>query len=183
MVLLVSGKDIKRCAEAIEPAKKGRIHVFVGTSPCIARSSSVFQSEVFERRQHDRIRCRSAPTSSSPPWTPAALSRIPAEVVAGVIGAVPPLLTLPDTVIRHGRVEGFVEWLYGQVPELRNVVVSVHRQQRPRFGGGQFTRCSERGRTADRRHQRYRERAGNAAIEEVAMAVHLHFEVWGVHRP
>ena len=53
-------KDIDRCAEAIEPAERGRIHTFIGTSPLHRKyQMGIDEKEVLERIAASVARARS----------------------------------------------------------------------------------------------------------------------------
>jgi 2-isopropylmalate synthase len=180
-------KDIKRCAEALEPAKKARIHVFVGTSPLHREKQlGLTKQEVFDRAVS--MTALAASLRDDVEFSPMDASRTEpeylAEVVAGVIGAGATTVNLPDTVgyATPDEWKQSIEWLYGQVPELRNVVVSVHCHNDLGLAVANSLAAVNAGaRQIEGCINGIGERAGNAAIEEVAMATHLHPEVWGVH--
>ena len=53
-------KDIDRCAEAIKPAVRGRIHTFIGTSPLHRKyQMGIDENEVLERVTASVTRARS----------------------------------------------------------------------------------------------------------------------------
>jgi 2-isopropylmalate synthase len=180
-------KDIKRCAEAIEPAKNGRIHVFVGTSPLHREKQlNMTKAEIFERAVSMTAFAKTFRDDIE--FSPMDASRTEpeylAEVVGAVIGAGATTINLPDTVgyATPDEWKASIEWLYGQVPELRNVVVSVHCHNDLGLAvANSLAAVSAGARQIEGCINGIGERAGNAAIEEVAMAVHLHPEVWGVH--
>src|SRR4029078_8953729 len=52
-------KDIDRCAEAIKPARRGRIHTFIGTSPLHRKyQMGIDEKEVLERVSASVTRAR-----------------------------------------------------------------------------------------------------------------------------
>jgi 2-isopropylmalate synthase len=180
-------KDIQRCAEALEPAKKARIHVFVGTSPLHREKQlNMSKKEVFDRAVSMTALAKSLRDDVE--FSPMDASRTEpeylAEVVAAVIGAGATTVNLPDTVgyATPDEWKASIEWLYGQVPELRNVVVSVHCHNDLGLAvANSLAAVSAGARQIEGCINGIGERAGNAAIEEVALATHLHPEVWGVH--
>jgi 2-isopropylmalate synthase len=180
-------KDIKRCAQALEPAAKGRIHVFVGTSPLHREKQlGLSKREVLERAVSMTALAKTFRDDIE--FSPMDASRTEpgylAEVVAGVIGAGATTINLPDTVgyATPDEWKASIEWLYGQVPELRNVVVSVHCHNDLGLAvANSLAAVSAGARQIEGCINGIGERAGNAAIEEIALATHLHPEVWGVH--
>jgi len=178
--------DVKRCAEALKPARRARIHVFVGTSP-IHRQ---FQLRMSQKEVYDRAVEMTALAKTfreDVEFSPMDASRTEpeflAEVVAGTIEAGATTINLPDTVgyatpEEWGRL---IEWLKVKVPRLNEVVISVHchndlglatanSMASIRAGARQIEVCVNG----------IGERAGNAALEEVAMTTQLHPEVFGV---
>ena len=106
-----------------------------------------------------------------------------AEVLHGVIEAGATTINLPDTVgyATPDEWRGLIDWLRTKVPSLDSVTLSVHCHNdlglavanslaSVRAGARQIETCVNG----------IGERAGNAALEEVAMATRLHPEVFGV---
>lgn len=178
--------DVLRCAEALRPASRARIHVFIGTSP-IHRESQLHLSaaEVLERAVSMTALARSLRDDVE--FSPMDASRTEpgflAEVVGACIAAGASTINLPDTVgyATPDEWRTLIEWLRRQVPELDSVTLSVHCHNdlglavanslaSVRAGARQVETCVNG----------IGERAGNAALEEVAMATRLHPEVFGV---
>ncbi len=178
--------DVRQCAKALEPAQRARIHVFIGTSPTHRESQlHMTQAEVFE---HARSMTALAKTfREDVEFSPMDASRTEpeylADVVAATIEAGATTINLPDTVgyATPDEWRGLIEWLYVRVPSLAGVTLSVHCHNdlglavanslaSVRAGARQVETCVNG----------IGERAGNAALEEVAMATRLHPEVFGV---
>ncbi len=178
--------DVRQCAKALEPAQRARIHVFIGTSPTHRESQlHMTQAEVFE---HARSMTALAKTfREDVEFSPMDASRTEPEylvdIVAATIEAGATTINLPDTVgyATPDEWRGLIEWLYVQVPSLAGVTLSVHCHNdlglavanslaSVRAGARQVETCVNG----------IGERAGNAALEEVAMATRLHPEVFGV---
>ena len=179
-------EDVRSCAKALAKAKRARIHVFIGTSP-IHREGQLrmTQAEVYERSvsmtrlaksfQEDVEYSAMDTTRTEPDYL--------AHVLNGCIEAGATTINLADTVgyATPDEWRQLIEWLYVQVPALKDVTVSVHCHN----DLGLATANSLIGIRAGARQVEgcingIGERAGNTALEEVAMAVRLHPEVFGV---
>ncbi|HSP65519.1 MAG TPA: 2-isopropylmalate synthase, partial [Candidatus Deferrimicrobium sp.] len=178
--------DVRQCAKALEPAQRARIHVFIGTSP-IHRDSQLHmtQTEVLERARSMTALAKTFREDVE--FSPMDASRTEpeylADVVAATIDAGATTINLPDTVgyATPDEWRGLIEWLTARVPALAGVTLSVHCHNdlglavanslaSVRAGARQVETCVNG----------IGERAGNAALEEVAMATRLHPEVFGV---
>ena len=178
--------DVRQCAKALEPAQQARIHVFIGTSP-IHRDSQLHmtQAEVLERARSMTALAKTFREDVE--FSPMDASRTEpeylADVVAGCIEAGATTINLPDTVgyATPDEWRGLIDWLHMRVPALDTVTLSVHCHNdlglavanslaSVRAGARQVETCVNG----------IGERAGNAALEEVAMATRLHPEVFGV---
>jgi 2-isopropylmalate synthase len=179
-------EDVRSCAKALARAKRARIHVFIGTSP-IHREGQLrmTQAEVYERAvsmtrlaksfQDDVEYSAMDTTRTEPDYL--------AHVLNGCIEAGATTINLADTVgyATPDEFRQLIEWLYVQVPALKGVTLSVHCHN----DLGLATANSLIGILAGARQVEgcingIGERAGNTALEEVAMAVRLHPEVFGV---
>jgi 2-isopropylmalate synthase len=178
--------DVRQCAAALEPAARARLHVFIGTSP-IHRDSQLHmsQGDVLERAVSMTALAKTFREDVE--FSPMDASRTEpeylAEVVAGCIEAGATTINLPDTVgyATPDEWRGLIDWMYTRVPSLAAITLSVHCHNdlglavanslaSVRAGARQVETCVNG----------IGERAGNAALEEVAMATRLHPEVFGV---
>ncbi len=170
--------DIDRAAAALEAAAHGRLHVFIATSDIhLTHKLRIEREECIDRAVMAVQRARRYTGDvefSAEDATRTDLAFL-ARVVAAVLEAGATTINLPDTVgyahpeeIRH-----MLATLYGRVPGLRDVVVSVHCHDDLGLAvanslagiaaGARQVECTVNG---------IGERAGNAALEEIVMALH-----------
>jgi 2-isopropylmalate synthase len=179
-------KDVLACADALKPANDARIHVFIGTSP-IHRDG---QLRMTQREVYDRAVAMTALAKTfreDVEFSPMDASRTEPQYLAEIVGACieagATTVNLPDTVgyATPDEWRRLIEWMYDQVPSMRDVTLSVHCHNdlglatanslvSVRAGARQVETCVNG----------IGERAGNAALEEVATATRLHPEVYGV---
>ena len=186
-------EDIDASAEALADARRSRIHVFIATSPIhMEKKLRLEPAEVVEQarwavgyasaaptRSSSRARTRHAPTPS-----------FVATLCREAIQAGATTINLPDTVgyCLPEEYASFLREVQHRCPELAEVALSVHCHNDlglavanslagVRAGAGQVE-CTVNG---------IGERAGNAALEEVVMALRVRsarFEAeTGVTRP
>jgi 2-isopropylmalate synthase len=183
-------EDIVTAAEAIRDAKKPRIHTFVGTSP-LHRDMVSWANP--ERRLEDILEhaveaVRLARTyTDDVEFSPMDASRTEkeylADIIAATIEAGATTINVPDTVGYADPQEWgeLLTWLYGRVPSLRGVVLSVHchddlgmavanSMAAVRAGARQVEGCING----------IGERAGNASVEEIATAVRIRPDIYRV---
>ena len=179
-------EDVRVCADALRPAKHARIHIFIGTSP-IHREGQLrlTQREVYERA----VSMTSLALSfcDDVEFSPMDASRTEPEYLAEIVGACidagATTINLPDTVgyATPDEWRHLIAWMYERVPSMHGVTLSVHCHNdlglatanslvSVRAGARQVETCVNG----------IGERAGNAALEEVATATRLHPEVYGV---
>jgi 2-isopropylmalate synthase len=171
--------DIEACAEALQEARRSRIHVFIATSPLhMAKKLQLEPEEVVERvrrsvraarERSDEVQFSAEDATRSEPEF---LARVCGEAIAA--GAT--TINLPDTVgyCLPEEHESFLRRVQELCPELTRAVLSVHCHNDlglavantlagVRAGAGQVE-CTVNG---------IGERAGNAALEEVVMALRV----------
>ncbi len=178
-------KDIERCAEAVAPAgKKGRIHVFLATSP-IHRQYKLKKDKAEIVRQaaasvgYARNFCEDVEFSAED------ASRTEpdflAEVTRAVIDAGAATVNIPDTVGYAIPTEfgALIAHLFAQVPNIRRAVINVHCHNDLGLAvanslaavqnGAGGVECTING---------LGERAGNCALEEVVMALRTREDIF-----
>jgi 2-isopropylmalate synthase len=179
-------EDVRACAEALKPAPRARIHVFIGTSP-IHREGQLrmTQGEVYQRSVAMTRLAKGFREDVE--FSPMDASRTEpeylAEVVNGCIEAGATTINLPDTVGYATSEEWrqLIEWLYQRVPALAGVTLSVHCHNDLGLATANSLASIRSGaRQVETCVNGIGERAGNAALEEVVTAVRLHPEVFGV---
>jgi 2-isopropylmalate synthase len=178
--------DVQACADALRPARKARIHVFIGTSP-IHREGQLHmtQHEVYERAVAMTALAKSLRDDVE--FSPMDASRTEpeylAEIVGGCIDAGATTINLPDTVgyATPDEWRALITWMYGAVPRLAGVVLSVHCHNDLGLAtANSLVSVLSGARQVETCVNGIGERAGNAALEEVAMATRLHPDVYGV---
>ena len=178
--------DVRRCAQALEPARRARIHVFIGTSP-IHRDAQLrlTRQQVLERAVAMTRLAREFRDDVE--FSPMDASRTEpeflAEVIEAVIDAGATTVNVPDTVgyATPDEWRDLLGWLRMKVPRIDDVVLSVHCHNDLGLAtANSLTSVRAGARQIETCVNGIGERAGNAALEEVAMATRLHPEVFGV---
>jgi len=179
--------DVDRAAQALEAGARPRIHTFIATSPVhMEKKLNMTPDEVVERAVDAVRRARGYvddvefSAEDAGRSDPDFLVRIFTEAIAA--GAT--TINIPDTV-------GYLmPWEYGEliayvrerVPGVEAVDVSTHCHDDLGFAvanslsgvrnGATQVECTING---------IGERAGNASLEEVVMAIETRRDFWGVH--
>ncbi|MEK7246388.1 MAG: 2-isopropylmalate synthase, partial [Pseudomonadota bacterium] len=169
--------DIERAAEALRPAKRRRIHTFISTSPLHMKyklqmepdavHEKVIESVAFARRFTDDVE-----------WSPEDGSRTEHDFlcrcVESAIKAGAGTINIPDTVgyAVPDEFAALIRMLFARVPNIDKAVISVHCHNDLGLAvanslaavgaGARQVECTVNG---------LGERAGNAAIEEIVMAL------------
>ncbi len=169
--------DIDRAAEALKPAKRRRIHTFIGTSPIHRK----YQLQLNEDQVHERVVAsvtRARGYTDDVEWSAMDATRTEHDylcrVVEAAIKAGASTINIPDTV-GYATPEEFhalIRLLLDRVPGMERVVISTHCHNDLGLAvanslagvraGARQVECAVNG---------LGERAGNAALEEVVMAL------------
>jgi len=169
--------DIDRAGEAIRHAKRGRIHTFVSTSPIhLAHQMRKTQDEVLEIISKTVTQARNLIDDVE--WSAMDATRTPidylARCVEAAIKAGATTINIPDTVGYAVPEEHYMlfKTLIERVPGADNVIFSTHCHNDLGLavanslagvrGGARQIECTING---------LGERAGNAALEEIVMAM------------
>jgi 2-isopropylmalate synthase len=176
-------RDIEACYEAVKPAPRQRIHTFIGTSPLhVKKRLQKTYDQVLEMAvkavTFARERCEEVEFSAED----ALRSERPylRAVVEAVIAAGATTVNIPDTVgyTLPWVMEDTIRYLRENVPNIDQAVISVHCHDdlglsvanslaAVRAGAGQVE-CTING---------IGERAGNASLEEIVMAIKTRSDV------
>ena len=171
--------DIDRCAEAIRPAKRGRIHTFISTSPqhrdyILRMSQEDVLNAVVGSVTHARNLCGDVE------WSAQDATRTEpdflARCVEAAIKAGAGTINLPDTVgytypSEYGEL--FAD-LIARVPGADTVVFSAHCHNDLGLAVANSLSAVQAGaRQVEVAVNGIGERAGNAALEEVVMALRV----------
>jgi 2-isopropylmalate synthase len=169
--------DIDRAAEALEPAARARIHTFIGTSPLHRQYQLALDQEQVHQRVIDSV-TRARRYTDDVEWSAMDASRTEPEFLFRCIetaircGAT--TVNIPDTV-GYAYPEEFADLIRAirdNVPDIDKAVISVHCHNDLGLAvansllavkaGARQVECTING---------IGERAGNAALEEIVMAV------------
>ncbi|MBA2127364.1 2-isopropylmalate synthase [Hyphomicrobium methylovorum] len=169
--------DIDRAGEAIKHARRSRIHTFIGTSPLHRQHQlQLNQDEVYERVVASVTRARGY--TDDVEWSAMDATRTEHDYLCRVceaaIKAGATTINIPDTVGYALPEEYFdlIQMLKTRVPGMDKVVISTHCHDDLGLAvanslagvraGARQIECTING---------LGERAGNAALEEIVMAV------------
>ncbi len=172
-----SRRDIDRAAEALEPAASKRIHTFISTSPLHMKFKLQMEPEQVYRAVIDSVSYARKFTDDVE-WSPEDGSRTEHDFlcrcVEAAIEAGARTINIPDTVgyAIPSEFAALIEMLFNRVPNIDKAVISVHCHNdlglavanslaAVQKGAGQIE-CTING---------LGERAGNAALEEIVMAL------------
>jgi 2-isopropylmalate synthase len=178
--------DIRRCAEAVSHAKRGRIHTFLATSP-IHRDKKLRMSKekVIEVAVNAVQLAASLVDDVEFSLEDAGRTELDymAEVVEAVIAAGAKTINLPDTVgyCQPDQYAERVKYVFDHVPNAKDAIISVHCHNDLGLAvanslaaiksGARQIECTVNG---------IGERAGNTSLEEVVMNLNTRKDYFGV---
>jgi len=179
-------RDIDRAWEAIEHAQQPRIHVFLATS-AIHREHKLRMSpaQIVERAVNAvrRAKERCADVEFSPEDAARTEIDFLCEVVEAAIEAGATTVNIPDTVgyampAQYGQV---IRTLKQRVPNIDRAVISVHCHDDLGLAVANSLAGVEAGaRQVECTINGIGERAGNAALEEIVMALRTRTDYYGL---
>jgi 2-isopropylmalate synthase len=169
--------DIDRAAEALKTARRPRIHTFIGTSPVHRQFQlKMTEEEVYEKVVASVTRARGY--TDDVEWSPMDATRTEPDylcrVVEAAIKAGATTINIPDTVgyTTPQEFQALMQMLLERVPNADKAIFSVHCHDDLGMavanslagvaGGARQVECTING---------LGERAGNAALEEIVMAI------------
>lgn len=175
-------EDVQRCWDAVKDAPRARIHTFIATSDIHTERKLRKPREAVLQMAVEAVTLARALTAGHPDATvefsteDASRSDIGymAEVIAATIDAGAQVVNVPDTVgyATPEVLQGILLALYERVPTFKDIVVSVHCHDDLGLAvanslaglqvGARQVECTING---------LGERAGNASLEEVVMAL------------
>jgi len=179
--------DIDRAGEAVKHAKRGRIHTFVSTSPIhLAHQMKKTEDEVLEIVTKTVTQARNLIDDVE--WSAMDATRTPLEFLArcteAAIRAGATTINLPDTV-GYSTPTDYAEmfrYMYENVPGADEVIFSTHCHNDLGMAvanslagvkaGARQVECTING---------LGERAGNAALEEIVMAIRTRADAMPYH--
>jgi len=177
-------QDIDRAAEAIRPAKRGRIHTFIATSPIHMQNKLRMTPDAVLERAVWAVK-HARQYTDDVEFSPEDAGRSEVDflcrVLEAVIAAGARTVNIPDTVgynLPH-QFGGLIKTLRERVPNSGQAVFSVHchndlglavaNSLSAVLNGARQVECTING---------LGERAGNASLEEVVMAVRTRRDIF-----
>ena len=174
-----SQKDIKACAEAVAPAPRRRIHTFIATSDIhLEHKLRKSRREVLEivpemvsyaRSLVDDIEFSCEDAGRSDP-------EFLYEVIEAAIAAGATTINIPDTVgyTTPSEFGDLIAGINRHVPNIGEAVLSVHGHNDLGLAVANFLEAVKNGaRQLECTINGIGERAGNASLEELVMALHV----------
>ena len=177
-------KDVRRAGEAVKHAKKGRVHVFCATSKIHREFKLKKAKEEIIRMTRENVglaREYVADVEFSPEDASRTELDYLAEVVHAAIEAGATTINCPDTVgfTTPAEYKAMFEYLIKHVPGADKVVFSSHchndlglavaNSLAAVLGGCRQVECTING---------IGERAGNASLEEIVMAIKTRHDIY-----
>ena len=170
-------KDIDRAGEALKPAAKARIHTFISTSPLHMKHKLQMEPEavhqaVIDSVSHARNLCDDVE------WSPEDGTRTEHDFlcrcVESAIKAGAGTVNIPDTVgyTVPDEFHRLIEMLMNRVPNIDKAVISVHCHNDLGLAVANSLAAVQAGaRQVECTINGIGERAGNASMEEIVMAL------------
>ncbi len=175
--------DIDRAAEALKPAKRARIHTFISTSPLHMKYKLQMEPDAVHQAVADSIK-RARKYTDDVEWSPEDGSRTDHDFlcrcVETAISAGATTINIPDTVGYSIPEEfsGLITMLFNRVPNIDKSVISVHCHNDLGLAVANSLAAVQAGaRQIECTINGLGERAGNAALEEIVMALNTRRDV------
>ena len=179
-------KDILACGKALKPAKRSRIHVFIGTSAIhTEKKLRKTEDEILEivkasirlaRKQCDDVEFSAEDAGRT------GIDYL-CRVVETAISSGAKTINIPDTV-GYTTPESFgaiIEAIVNRVPNIDKAILSVHcHNDLGMATANSLTAVSHGARQVECTVNGIGERAGNAALEEVVMALSVRKDLFGL---
>jgi 2-isopropylmalate synthase len=179
-------RDVERAGEALKYAQKSRIHVFLATS-AIHREHKLrmTREQIVERAVHSVKHAKSftADVEFSPEDAARTELDFLCEVVQAAIEAGATTVNIPDTVgyATPTQYASVIRTLVERVPNIKNAIISTHCHDDLGMAVANSLAGVEAGaRQIECTINGIGERAGNAALEEVVMALKTRFDYYGL---
>ena len=178
-----SKRDIDRAWEALSHAKRGRIHTFLSTSPLhMEFKLQMKPAQVIEKIAESVSHARTL--TDDVQWSPEDGTRTEhdflVEAVTVAIEAGATTINIPDTVgyTAPGESAAIIRMLRERVPGIENVTISTHCHNDLGMAVANALAAVDAGaRQIECTINGLGERAGNAALEEVVMAMRVRNDI------
>jgi 2-isopropylmalate synthase len=179
-------RDIDRAWEAIQFAQKPRIHVFLATSAIhrehkLRMSKAQIVEKAVDSVRRAKVYC--ADIEFSPEDAARTELDFLCEVVEAAIAAGATTVNIPDTVgyatpVQYATV---IRTLRERVPNIEQAIISVHCHDDLGLAvANSLAGCEAGARQVECTINGIGERAGNASLEEVVMALKTRFDYYGL---
>ena len=171
--------DIKACAEAVAPAARRRIHTFIATSDIhLEHKLRKSRAEVLEITREMVAYARSLVDDIEFSCEDAGRSdpEFMHQVIEAAIAAGATTINIPDTVGYATPAEfgALIDGINRSVPNIDQAVISVHGHNDLGLAVANFLEAVKNGaRQLECTINGIGERAGNASLEELVMALHV----------
>lgn len=169
--------DIERAAEAIKPAQRGRIHTFISTSPLHMKHKLQMEPEQVYQAVIDSVTFARQFTDDVE-WSCEDGSRTEHDfmcrTVEAAIKAGASTINIPDTVgyALPDEFGAIIAMLFNRVPNIDKAIISVHCHNDLGLAVANSLAAVKAGaRQVECTINGLGERAGNAALEEIVMAL------------
>ncbi|MSO72114.1 MAG: 2-isopropylmalate synthase, partial [Rhodospirillaceae bacterium] len=169
--------DIDRAGEALKPAKRKRIHTFIATSPLHMRVKLQMEPEAVYQAVIDSV-TRARNHTDDVEWSGEDATRTDHDFlcrcVEAAIAAGAGTINIPDTVgyTVPDEYRALIAMLFNRVPNIDKAVVSVHCHNDLGLAVANSLAAVQAGaRQVECTINGLGERAGNAAMEEIVMAL------------
>jgi 2-isopropylmalate synthase len=177
-------KDILRAGEALKPAESSRIHTFIATSPIHMKMKLRMQPDDVLAQAVESVKLASRFTDDiefSPEDAGRSETDFLCRIIEAVIDAGATTINIPDTVgynIPHQFGE-LIRTLIERIPNSDKAIFSVHCHNDLGLAvGNSLASVLNGARQVECTINGLGERAGNAALEEIVMAVHTRQDVF-----
>lgn len=180
-------KDIIACGEALKPAELARIHTFIGTSE-IHTTQKLRKSEeqILELVQGSVKLARNY--CDNVQFSPEDAGRTGIDflcrIVEAAINSGATTINIPDTVgyTCPEQFGGIIQSLFNRVPNIDKAIIATHcHNDLGMASANSITAVKHGARQIECTVNGIGERAGNAALEEVVMAIKLRKDYLNVH--
>ncbi len=169
--------DIERVAEAIAPAERGRIHTFISTSPLHMKHKLQMEPDAVHEKVIESVR-HARKFTDDVEWSCEDGSRSEDDFlcrcVEAAIDAGARTINIPDTVgyTIPAEFAALIRMLRNRVPNIDKAVLSVHCHNDLGLAvANSLAAISAGARQVECTINGLGERAGNAAMEEIVMAL------------
>lgn len=179
--------DIERAGEALKPAKQARIHTFIATSPIHMKHKLRMQPDQVVERAVAAVK-QALEYTDNVEFSPEDAGRSEpdflCQVLEAVIDAGARTVNIPDTVgyAMPGAFGGLIGDLIARIPNSDKAVFSVHCHNDLGLAVANSLAAVQNGaRQVECTINGLGERAGNASLEEIVMAVKTRADMFDCH--